>query len=220
MDAIANAISSLASTTNNNSPSPPPSKTSKFEEAPSAPRRRHHHGHHRHRHHHCRRSSRTQEKHRIAAFQYLPDVRTTRFKLEGEFQCCSDIFPEEIVREILLRLPSIKSLIKCSVVCKSWRNLIQSPSFIADHLHRNQNQIGRDDDGVVGSLYLIRWSRNRYTLYWDKPASAAASSFNINDTNSKIITPSTYRQIDTKWWGLVTASYSLLMKTTSAPHSP
>ncbi|XP_050124112.1 F-box protein CPR1-like [Malus sylvestris] len=198
MDAIANAISSRTSTTDNNSPSAPPSKKSKFEEAPRAPPPRHHHGHHRHHHHPRRQSSRTQEKHRIVAFQYLPDVRTTRFKLEGVFQYCCDIFPEEIVREILLRLPSVKSLIKCSVVCKSWRNLIQSPSFIADHLHRNQNQIGHDDDGVVGSLYLIRWSINRYTLYWDKPASASASSFNINDTNSKIITPSTYQQIDTK----------------------
>ncbi|PQQ18687.1 F-box protein CPR30-like [Prunus yedoensis var. nudiflora] len=42
-------------------------------------------------------------------------------------------FPEEIVREILLRLPA-KSLIMCTAVCKSWSFLIKSCNFIDAHL--------------------------------------------------------------------------------------
>ncbi|KAK4256273.1 hypothetical protein QN277_009158 [Acacia crassicarpa] len=48
--------------------------------------------------------------------------------------------PEEIIRSILKRLP-VKFLIRFLCVCKRWKNLIQNPSFIADHLqqstHRN-----------------------------------------------------------------------------------
>ncbi|KAK9938468.1 hypothetical protein M0R45_015201 [Rubus argutus] len=45
----------------------------------------------------------------------------------------SDYFPEEVTHEILLRLP-VKSLIKCSTVCQSWRSLIKSSAFIDTHL--------------------------------------------------------------------------------------
>ncbi|PQM34583.1 F-box protein CPR30-like [Prunus yedoensis var. nudiflora] len=43
--------------------------------------------------------------------------------------------PEEIVREILLRLPA-KSLIRCTAVCKSWSFLIKRCNFIDAHLSR------------------------------------------------------------------------------------
>ncbi|KAK4259403.1 hypothetical protein QN277_005741 [Acacia crassicarpa] len=44
--------------------------------------------------------------------------------------------PEEIIRNILVRLP-VKTLIRSRCVCKHWRNLIRSPSFISDHLHHS-----------------------------------------------------------------------------------
>ncbi|XP_054778160.1 putative F-box protein At5g62060 [Prosopis cineraria] len=47
--------------------------------------------------------------------------------------------PEEIIRNILRRLP-VKSLIRFQCVCKHWKNLIKSPSFIADHLHHSNHQ--------------------------------------------------------------------------------
>ncbi|CAL8992148.1 unnamed protein product [Prunus brigantina] len=43
--------------------------------------------------------------------------------------------PEEIVRDILLRLPA-KSLIMCTAVCKSWSFLIKRCNFIDAHLSR------------------------------------------------------------------------------------
>ncbi|KAK4259420.1 hypothetical protein QN277_005753 [Acacia crassicarpa] len=44
--------------------------------------------------------------------------------------------PEEITTDILKRLP-VKSLIRFYCVSKQWKNLIRSPSFIANHLHHS-----------------------------------------------------------------------------------
>ncbi|XP_050126806.1 uncharacterized protein LOC126603856 [Malus sylvestris] len=115
------------------------------------------------------RSCRTLKNHlATAAFQYLPEAKTTSFKFLGEFQYCCDLFPEEILREILLRLPSVKSIIKCSAVCRSWKYLIQTPSFIASHLRR---RLSLNDDC---SLHLVRNRSHGYLLYWDKPAASAS----------------------------------------------
>ncbi|XP_050211315.1 F-box protein CPR1-like [Mercurialis annua] len=45
----------------------------------------------------------------------------------------SDHLSEEVVAEILKRL-SVKSLLKCTSVCKSWYSLISNPSFISLHI--------------------------------------------------------------------------------------
>nr|XP_027080994.1 F-box protein CPR1-like [Coffea arabica] len=46
--------------------------------------------------------------------------------------------PEEVMMEILMRLP-VKSLLKIRCVCKAWCGLIKSPSFIDMHLRRPGN---------------------------------------------------------------------------------
>ncbi|XP_028799967.1 F-box/kelch-repeat protein At3g23880-like [Neltuma alba] len=46
---------------------------------------------------------------------------------------------EEIIRNILKRLP-VKSLIRFQCVCKQWKNLIKTRSFVADHLHHSSHQ--------------------------------------------------------------------------------
>ncbi|XVF52483.1 hypothetical protein PTKIN_Ptkin05aG0021900 [Pterospermum kingtungense] len=45
----------------------------------------------------------------------------------------SDFIPQEIILQILHRLP-IKTLVKCTLVCKSWHSLITSSHFINTHL--------------------------------------------------------------------------------------
>ncbi|KAM5582702.1 F-box protein CPR1 [Rosa sericea] len=47
----------------------------------------------------------------------------------------SDYLPQEVITNILLRLPS-KSLVICTSVCKSWRSMIKDSSFIGAHLSR------------------------------------------------------------------------------------
>ncbi|KAK4259414.1 hypothetical protein QN277_005749 [Acacia crassicarpa] len=56
-------------------------------------------------------------------------------KMDG----AAPFLPEEIIRNILKRLP-VKSLTRFRCVCKDWKNLFKSPSFIADHLHHSNRQ--------------------------------------------------------------------------------
>ncbi|XP_049358803.1 F-box protein CPR1-like [Solanum verrucosum] len=47
-------------------------------------------------------------------------------------------FPEDLIREILLRLP-VKSLLRFKRICKNWYTLIKNPSFIREHLNFSKN---------------------------------------------------------------------------------
>ncbi|KAK4378976.1 hypothetical protein RND71_000838 [Anisodus tanguticus] len=49
-------------------------------------------------------------------------------------------FPEDLAREILVRLSVELSLLLFKCVCKSWCTLIKSSSFISDHFHYNKNK--------------------------------------------------------------------------------
>ncbi|KAI9127164.1 hypothetical protein K1719_001723 [Acacia pycnantha] len=47
--------------------------------------------------------------------------------------------PKEIITNILKRLP-VKSLLRFRCVCKPWKNLFKTPSFIQEHLSHSKNQ--------------------------------------------------------------------------------
>ncbi|KAL0001177.1 hypothetical protein SO802_014958 [Lithocarpus litseifolius] len=47
--------------------------------------------------------------------------------------------PPEILTFVLIRLP-IKSIITCTSVSKTWKSIIQNPSFISVHLHHSKNK--------------------------------------------------------------------------------
>ncbi|XP_054776892.1 F-box protein CPR1-like isoform X2 [Prosopis cineraria] len=46
--------------------------------------------------------------------------------------------PQEITRNILKRVP-VRSLIRFQCVCKDWKNLIRTPSFIEEHLQHSNH---------------------------------------------------------------------------------
>ncbi|KAM0841376.1 hypothetical protein ACQ4PT_059013 [Festuca glaucescens] len=48
-------------------------------------------------------------------------------------------FPEEILQEVLVRLPA-RSVLRCRAVCRSWRRLASDPTFLLDH-HRHQPEL-------------------------------------------------------------------------------
>ncbi|CAI9104453.1 OLC1v1003122C1 [Oldenlandia corymbosa var. corymbosa] len=60
-------------------------------------------------------------------------------------------FPEDLIAEILLRLPA-KSLVKFKCVSKPWRSLISSPEFIKTHLAIAS---GRDDYGHHRLIFTV-----------------------------------------------------------------
>ncbi|KAM7497925.1 hypothetical protein LguiA_022339 [Lonicera macranthoides] len=72
------------------------------------------------------------------------------------------VLPTEIwIEEILTRLP-VKTLLRCTSVCKSWYSLITSPNFITLHLNRTAS----NNDNRL----LIRSCNNRienYSVYTD-----------------------------------------------------
>ncbi|XP_076891863.1 F-box/kelch-repeat protein At3g23880-like [Bidens hawaiensis] len=89
--------------------------------------------------------------------------------------------PTEIIVEILLKLPTVNSLLRCKSVCKSWRSLISDPHFIKSHLAistSNNNHYAHHR-----LVFSTRWSTmlkscTLYDLLYD---SSAASALNIDD---------------------------------------
>ncbi|KAI9127459.1 hypothetical protein K1719_002018 [Acacia pycnantha] len=49
------------------------------------------------------------------------------------------VFPRDVITSILIRLP-VRSLIRFQCVCKEWKNLFKTPSFIAEHLQHSAYQ--------------------------------------------------------------------------------
>ncbi|CAL1404817.1 unnamed protein product [Linum trigynum] len=64
----------------------------------------------------------------------------------NRFRSCSEENPsviislgDDLLGEILIRLPDTKSAFRCKLVCKRWRSLISSPSFSRRFVSHNQS---------------------------------------------------------------------------------
>lgn len=69
-------------------------------------------------------------------------------------------FPEDLILDILLRLP-VESLLRFKCVCKHWYALIKSPTFIEKHFHHKNNRtrllvcnlkVAHEGDAIVKSV--------------------------------------------------------------------
>ncbi|KAH0992487.1 hypothetical protein GBA52_003970 [Prunus armeniaca] len=69
--------------------------------------------------------------------------------------------PEEILREILLRLPA-KSLIMCTAVCKSWSCLIKRCNFIDAHLSRKLSF--QSNHQIVDGCQVLLLENHKFNL--------------------------------------------------------
>ncbi|ONI13429.1 hypothetical protein PRUPE_4G221400 [Prunus persica] len=81
---------------------------------------------------------------------------------ELKFEAMAHSFPEEIIQNILIRL-SVKSLIKCTSVCKAWRSMIINQSFI--HAHLNPT-VDFDNQNDIDLLLLHRISGSNSLNYY------------------------------------------------------
>ncbi|CAL8165908.1 unnamed protein product [Prunus armeniaca] len=96
------------------------------------------------------------------------EIRPKRTKRWMEATPGDNYIPEEVIHDILLRLPS-KSLLKCTTVCKSWRSLIRSSAFIHTHLsHAIIKSNNQNDDA---QLLLLQSSNATLSLHWDRSPS-------------------------------------------------
>ncbi|KAK9919584.1 hypothetical protein M0R45_028172 [Rubus argutus] len=85
-------------------------------------------------------------------------------------------FPKEIIEEIFLRLP-IKSLGKLRAVCKSWNSLIQTSTFIHNHLSRNQNQ--NQILLIQATVFLEGTDHDLFSLHLDNPPFDVYSNYKL-----------------------------------------
>jgi hypothetical protein len=88
-----------------------------------------------------------------------------------------ELLPPEILIQSLSLLP-IKTLITCTSVSKTWKSIIQNPTFISNHLHLSNNN-NNNNNLFLFRLYskeLLKATRNfeidedgteLYKLYWD-----------------------------------------------------
>ena len=73
---------------------------------------------------------------------------------------------------ILIRLP-IKSIIKFTSVCKTWKSLIQNPIFISNHLHHFSNNLllfrlcPKPLTNAIKKGNRIGDKKEVYALHWD-----------------------------------------------------
>ncbi|KAH7842843.1 hypothetical protein Vadar_009721 [Vaccinium darrowii] len=85
--------------------------------------------------------------------------------------------PDDIICNILVRIPHVKSIIRCKRVCKTWRNLILHPYFAKSYLLRGSLPLSlilyRPSDGPTNPAHfgilelndnLARLSRPNATL--------------------------------------------------------
>jgi F-box interacting protein len=73
-----------------------------------------------------------------------------------------DFLPVEIVTDILLRLPT-KAIITCICVCKTWKSIIQNPTFVPDHL----NLSIKSNNNLILLRLCSKQGREVYALHND-----------------------------------------------------
>ncbi|KAM3696594.1 hypothetical protein ACB098_06G052100 [Castanea mollissima] len=118
--------------------------------------------------------------------------------------------PPELLPHILIRLP-VKSIIKFTSVCKTWKSLIQNPSFISTHLLHSSNNNNslllfrlcpkplakavkqRKRIGDAKEVYALRWDDNanfhQHTTFDDFPfhGESATGVFRVVGTCNGLI---------------------------------
>ncbi|XP_028768322.1 F-box/kelch-repeat protein At3g23880-like [Neltuma alba] len=76
--------------------------------------------------------------------------------------------PQEIITDILLRLP-VKSLMRFQCVCKEWKKLFKTPTFIAEHLHHSPKHNSLLFDCTIYGSSLSLLNHKMQVLEFQKP---------------------------------------------------
>ncbi|XP_059295108.1 uncharacterized protein LOC132048215 [Lycium ferocissimum] len=72
---------------------------------------------------------------------------------------------DELLNEILIRLPSCKQAIRCKLVCKRWFSLITSDYFVTTSVHHHRNK----DETILPFTLLLHDRENNSVEYVECP---------------------------------------------------
>ncbi|XP_071725566.1 F-box protein CPR1-like [Rutidosis leptorrhynchoides] len=81
--------------------------------------------------------------------------------VEQMIESSFDYLLPELIIDIFIRLP-VKTLIRCTSVCKSWYTLIRNPNFVISHFNSFINRYKHHDNG-----YILFGSPNSCHLVFD-----------------------------------------------------
>ncbi|KAL5712615.1 hypothetical protein ACHQM5_014769 [Ranunculus cassubicifolius] len=125
--------------------------------------------------------------------------RSRKQKKNSENYGTLRVFPEEIVLNILSRLP-FDTIFNCKLVSKYWQTLIALPSFAHMHLSFHRKLLRLDDDdnpaaaaavnggnvslGILFSIHFTNYDKFKYGAYYgdyyeDKPFSYTSKSMSL-----------------------------------------
>ncbi|XP_026423308.1 F-box protein At3g07870-like [Papaver somniferum] len=76
-----------------------------------------------------------------------------------------NMLPKEIMLEIFSRAPA-ESVIECKSVSKSWRNLLQRPSFPQMHLNHLNDPDAAHDSGNLSLIFYTKWLLGKEPFYY------------------------------------------------------
>ena len=114
-------------------------------------------------------------------------------------------FPEEILQEILVRLPA-KSVLRCRAVCRGWRRLTTDPAFLVAH-HRHQptlhfiSSFGGTGVNNYYSLDAIRLQKaERQPVLWPRGCRFDASCDGLVVIGGYICNPATRQWAPLSRW--------------------
>ena len=105
--------------------------------------------------------------------------------------------PREIINNILKRLP-VKSLIRFQCVCKEWKNLFKTRSFIAEHLRHSTRQNDfllfnrSSNDRKPRILHLCLINRDMQVIEYEKVPPYVSNRYIVGSSNGLLCLGSWY----------------------------
>ncbi|KAK6144861.1 hypothetical protein DH2020_021681 [Rehmannia glutinosa] len=100
---------------------------------------------------------------RSSIYDRQPQNSKTRRQIQTPSAESNPIFPEDIIAEILSRLP-VKSLLKFKCVSKSWRSLISSKHFIVAHLRISRKNTNFTRHTIISTILRPCYRLNQCSL--------------------------------------------------------
>ncbi|TVU40082.1 hypothetical protein EJB05_13530, partial [Eragrostis curvula] len=118
------------------------------------------------------------------ALAAMASPRQQHGEADGAAGSTGRFFPTDVLREILLRVPSAKTLCRLRAVCRSWRSLLSDAPFVADHAARHPGPLFAVS--VVPGCYSTIPISNLYEVS-DTPSQSPGAEIRFLDASGDVV---------------------------------